>query len=434
MTAPASTVPAPATPSFAEAARFWAQLGFVSFGGPAGQIAIMHREVVERRQWLGDRQFTDALNFCMLLPGPEALQLAIFLGWKLHGLRGGLVAGLGFILPAIVLLFALAMIYVTWGEMSWLQGVLAGLKAAVIALVAQALLKIGRKALQTRLHVALAVGAFLALQFLGVPFPVLLLIAALVGWVSSRHEPATPDAEVAGITPAGARAAQRHGWRRIALVGGLLWLAPLLLVAATLGADSLFGRVYLFFSQAALVTFGGAYAVLGYVTHELVDRLQWVTATQSVAGLALAETTPGPLVIVLQFLGFMAGWNQPGALPPLGAALLAGALAAWATFLPSFVFIFLGAPYVERLNRNARIRGALAAITAVVVGVIATLALLLLQVVAFPRGWTAPPEWTALALAAAAWWALERRGLPLVPVLALSALAGLALRLLLFPG
>jgi chromate transporter len=212
-------------------------------------------------------------------------------------------------------------------------------------------------------------------------------------------------------------------------VGSLLWLTPLLALAATLGLNSIWGRVYLFFTQAALVTFGGAYAVLGYVTQELVDRLQWVTAEQSVAGLALAETTPGPLVIVLQFLGFVAGWNQPEPLPPLAGALLAGALAAWATFLPSFVLIFLGAPYVERLNRNSRVRGALAAITATVVGVIATLALMLVQVVAFPDGWRATPDWAALALAVAAWWALERRGCSLGAVLALAGLAGLLLRL-----
>lgn len=416
--------PPSSPPPFAEAVRFWAKLGFVSFGGPAGQIAILHREVVERRHWLDEGEFTRALNFCMLLPGPEALQLAIFLGWKMHGTRGGLVAGLGFILPAVLLLFALSYVYVAHGSLSWISALLFGLKAAVVALVLQALVRIARRALQSSLHVILAAASFVALEFARVPFPAVLLVAAAAGAYLARHVTATEGA-AASVTPA--RSTQTA---RVAAVGLTLWLIPLLVVAATLGGSSLWAAIYLFFTKAALVTFGGAYAVLGYVTNQLVDNLAWVTADQSVAGLALAETTPGPLVIVLQFMGFMAGWNQPGPLSPLGSALLAGALASWATFLPSFVFILLGAPYVERLTRNSRIAGALGAITAAVVGVIATLVLLLTQVVLFPDGWRAAPDWSAVLIAVAAWFLLERARWPLGPVLLAAAASGLFLRLL----
>ena len=416
---PTSPDAAPA-PSFAEAARFWASLGCISFGGPAGQIAIMHREVVERRRWLGERDFTGALNFCMLLPGPEALQLAIYLGWKLHGIRGGLVAGLGFIVPAVVLLLALSWLYAAFGSVPAVAGVLFGLKAAVLALVLQALLRLGRRALRGPLHVALAASAFLALELLRVPFPLIVLAAGLAGlagaWRAPRAEPRPPH-------PTGKGAPVR-----IAATGLVLWLVPLLLVAAALGPQSLWARVYLFMTQAALVTFGGAYAVLGYVTEHMVRDLGWLTAQQAVAGLALAETTPGPLVIVLQFMGFMAGWNQPGALGLPAGALLAALLASWATFLPSFVFIFLGAPYVERLTRAPRVAGALAGITAAVVGIIAALALLLARVVVLPEGWAGPVAWAAPVIALAVWWMLERTRLELHWALAAAALAGLAAR------
>jgi len=407
-------------PTFAEAARFWLGLGFVSFGGPAGQIAVLHRELVEQRRWLDEPEFTRALNFCMLLPGPEALQLAIYLGWKLHGIRGGLVAGLGFIGPAIVLLLGLSWLYARFGSLPAATGLLLGLKAAVLALVLQALLRIGRRALGTPLHVALAIAAFVALEMLRVPFPLVVLAAGIVGFTSAWRTP-RPESLPAAAAPGGAP------WR-VAAVGLVLWLLPLLLVAATLGPQSLWSRLYLFFTQAALVTFGGAYAVLGYVTQHLVQDLGWLTAAQSVAGLALAETTPGPLVIVLQFMGFMAGWNQPGPLSPASAAILAALLASWATFLPSFVFIFLGAPHVERVMRAPRIAAALAAITAAVVGIIATLALLFARVVLLPEGFTGPVGWAALGIAVAAWWSLERARLGLHWVLAGAALAGLAVQ------
>jgi chromate transporter len=356
----------------------------------------------------------------MLLPGPEALQLAIYLGWRLHGIRGGLVAGLGFIGPAIVLLLVLSWLYARYGSLPAAAGVLLGLKAAVLALVLQALLRIGRRALTTRLHVALAVAAFVALELLGVPFPLIVLAAALTSLASAWRAPRPP--------PEIPSDAQRGRPLRVALTGLALWVMPLVAVALALGPQSLWSRLYLFFTQAALVTFGGAYAVLGYVTQVLVDELGWLTAQQAVAGLALAETTPGPLVIVLQFMGFMAGWNQPGPLAPTAAAVLAALLAAWATFLPSFVFIFLGAPWVERLQRMPRASAALAAVTAAVVGIIATLLVLLARVVILPDGFAGGVRLAPLALAAALWLLLERSRLELHWALVLAALAGLALQ------
>jgi len=414
----------PATrPAFAEAARFWLKLGCISFGGPAGQIAIMHREVVERRRWLDEGHFTRALNFCMLLPGPEALQLAIYLGWRLHGIRGGLVAGLGFIVPAILLLLGLSWLYARYGTLPAAAGLLLGLKASVVALVLQALLKIGRRALGTTLHVGLAVAAFVALQFLRVPFPLIVLVAAAMGVASAWRAPRPESA-------AGSQSSTPGNTLRVALAGLLLWLVPLLAVITLLGPASLWSRLYLFFTQAALVTFGGAYAVLGYVTQHLVQQLGWLTAPQSVAGLALAETTPGPLVIVLQFMGFMAGWNNPAPLAPATAATLAALLASWATFLPSFVFIFVGAPHLERVTREPRVSAALAAITAAVVGIIATLGVLLARVVILPAGVAGGVAWGALALAVAVWILLARTRLELPWILALAALGGLALRTL----
>ena len=406
-----------ASPSFSDAARFWIRLGFISFGGPAGQIAVLHREVVERRRWLDEQRFADALNFCMLLPGPEALQLAIYLGWKLHGVRGGLVAGLGFIVPAVVLLLGLSWGYARYGQVPAIAGMLFGLKAAVVALVLQALLKIGRRALLRPMHAVLAVLAFAALQFAHVPFPVVLLAAASVGLASAWRTPA-------GVQPAPMTA--RIDGRRTLAWGLALWAAPLFVVVASFGVDSLWSRVYLFFTKAALVTFGGAYAVLAYVTQHLVQQLGWLTAEQSVAGLALAETTPGPLIIVLQFMGFMTGWNQPSPLQPEVAAVIAGLLAAWATFLPSFVFIFLGAPHVERITHEPRISGALAAITAAVVGVIATFALLLARAVLFPQGLGAGPSLPAVLIAIGAYAVLARTHAALHWVLAAAAIAGLA--------
>ena len=396
----------------------------MSFGGPAGQIAILHREVVERRRWLDEREFTRALNFCMLLPGPEALQLAIYLGWKLHGIRGGLVAGLGFILPAIVLLFALSYVYVAHGSLPWVAGLLYGLQAAVIALVLQAMVRIGRRALTTPPLVALAVGAFLALEFAHVPFPLVLLRGGMHRRLASRSAVPAPNAQAAPPRASGGQSL-KVALRRPRAVAR----CRCVVVALTLGGHSLWSQVYLFFTKAALVTFGGAYAVLGYVTTHLVDKLGWLTADQSVAGLALAETTPGPLVIVLQFMGFMAGWNQPGAAVAarFGAA---GRGARQLGHVPAVVPVHPArraarrAPDAQRAHRSA-----LGAITAAVVGVIATLALLLAQVVLFPDGWRRAPDWCALLIAVGAWLLLERMRWPLGSVLVARGAAGLLAQL-----
>jgi chromate transporter len=359
-----------------------------------------------------------ALNFCMLLPGPEALQLAIYLGWRMHGVPGGLVAGLCFFLPAVVLLLALSFVYVLYGEVPAVAAALTGLKAVVVALIAQAVVKVAGRALRGPVASALAVGGFLAIALLEVPFPWVLAAAAMVGAMALR--PAASVEEPANAAPPDLPAA------RVLAAGGLLWLLPLSLVLLLLGGESLYARVYLFFTQVALVTFGGAYAVLAYVNQQVVEGFGWISGAQAVAGLALAETTPGPLVIVLQFMGFMAGWNDPGALERGPGAVLAALLAAWATFLPSFVLIFLGAPHVERLRANARLAGAMAGITAAVVGVIASLALSFGRTVLLPEGAEAP-AWAAIAIACAALAVLLRTRLDTLWVIVGGALAGLAL-------
>lgn len=398
---------------------FWLKLGFVSFGGPAGQIALMHREVVERRGWLDERDFMHALNFCMLLPGPEALQLAIYIGWRMHGVPGGLVAGLCFCLPAVALLLGLSFAYVLYGEVPAVAAALTGLKAVVVALIAQAVAKLGARALRGPVAILLALGGFLALAMLGIAFPWVLAAAAAAGMLLLRPSGGTG-------APADARPRRAAPATRVLAAGGLLWVLPLALVALAQGGDSLYARVYLFFTQVAFVTFGGAYAVLAYVNQQAVEAFGWITQAQAVAGLALAETTPGPLVIVLQFIGFMAGWNDPGALARAPGAVLAALLAAWATFLPSFVLIFLGAPYVERLRASPRLAGAMAGITAAVVGVIASLAAGFGRAVLLPGG-PESPAWGPLAIAVAALAVLLRTRVDATWVIAGGLLAGLAL-------
>ncbi|MFO0447980.1 MAG: chromate efflux transporter, partial [Pseudomonadota bacterium] len=359
---------------FSVAARYWLRLGCISFGGPAGQIALLHRELVHQRRWIDDATFGRALDFCMLLPGPEALQLAIYLGWRLHGTRGGVIAGLCFVLPAALLLLALSWVYLRYGEVAGVSSVLSGLKAVVVALIAQALVRLSRRALRGAVPVALAVGAFVGLHWLGTPFPLLLAFAAIVGAVALRgdavaHGPGPGAAGDAANPARRERGAFAHlgAWLAIGLA---LWALPWLAIPAL---DAEFAApLYLFFTQAALVTFGGAYAVLGYVNQQLVEVYGWLTPAHVVAGLALAETTPGPLVLVLQFYGFVTGWTQPGALGPLGGGVAGAVLASWATVLPSFVLILGAAPYVERLTANPRLAGALAVITAAVVGAIAS--------------------------------------------------------------
>lgn len=355
--------------TFSDALRFWVKLGFISFGGPAGQIAIMQRELVDERKWVDADEFLHALNFCMLLPGPEAQQLATYCGWRLHGVKGGLAAGALFVLPSVFFLFGLSIIYAMYGTVPQIAALLYGFKAVVVAIVLEAVVKIARKSFKTATHVLIAAGAFVSIYFFAVPFPIIVFAAAIIGAVllksQRRHADGAPDESHAKRRRAGSV------WKVI-LTGLLLWLVPLVALLIYGGLGSLPVSLYIFFSQAALVTFGGAYAVLAYVNQAVVTA-GWVSTSQAVDGLALAETTPGPLIMVLQFIGFMAGWNVGGN-GSLPFAILCGLVATYATFLPSFVFIFVGAPYVDSLRSDARLNGALTGVMASVVGVIATLA------------------------------------------------------------
>jgi chromate transporter len=376
-------------PSFAEAARTWMRIGLLSFGGPTGQIAVMHRILVEEKRWIGEARFLHALNYCMLLPGPEAQQLATYIGWLLHGTRGGLVAGTLFVLPGFVAILALSFVYVLWQRQPLVAGALLGLKAAVIAIVLQALLRIARRALTTALARALAVGAFAAIALLHAPFPLVIGAAALAGFVATRrglvvaapaaHAPAHGSAAGGAAPPVvdvAALAQAAPTWRRAVKLLALwlpLWAAPVLLAFAA-GAQ-LLTDLGVFFGKMAVVTFGGAYAVLAYVAQQAVERHAWLTPAQMVDGLGLAESTPGPLILVLQFVGFLAAYQAAGSADPLLAGVLGALITVWVTFVPCFLWIFLGAPYVERLREHRALSGALAAITAAVVGVIANLAL-----------------------------------------------------------
>lgn len=399
-------------PSRADAFRFWVRLGFISFGGPAGQIAIMHREIVERRRWLEEREFMQALNVCMLIPGPEAMQLAAWIGWRFHGTAGGVVAGLCFILPSVLLLLGLSFVYAMHGDVPAVEAALAGLKATVIALIVQALVRIAGRALKQPVHWALALAALALVAARVAPFPLVLAGAALVGLLLGREESRE------GPSPPAA-----FPWRTLA--GGFaLWAAPALAILALAGPQSLFAGLYRFFTGVALVTFGGAYAILTWVNQQAVEAHGWVTQADTIAGLALAETTPGPLIMVLQFVGFMAGWHASDGSG--GAATAAALVASWATFVPAFVLVLLSAPYVLRIAANRRLAAALAGITAAVVGVIASLALAFGRSILFP-GSPAAPDWGAIAIAALAFAALQWRRLDAMWVIGGGLAAGLAL-------
>ncbi|MQA86421.1 MAG: chromate efflux transporter [Streptosporangiales bacterium] len=372
---------------FRRAVRTWFAISLQTFGGPAGQIAVMQRTLVEERRWIGQRRFNHALNYCMLLPGPEAQQLAIYIGWLLNGTRGGLVAGTLFVLPGVLALLALSVLYVGLGSTAAVGALFAGLAPAVLAIVAQAVMRVGRRSLNRPVLIALACAGFVALAFFAVPFPFVILAAAAVGWLLARLASRTlptgtghgdgdggPAPLIADDDLHHEAPTARHALRVLA-VGVLLWGLPLLAVATLIGTDSVLTAQGLFFSGAALVTFGGAYAVLAYVAQQAVEVYGWLSPGEMVRGLALAETTPGPLIMVVQFVAFVGAYRDPGALDPWAAGLLGALLTTWVTFVPCFVFIFLGAPHVERLRHNQAISAALTGITAAVVGVIANLAL-----------------------------------------------------------
>jgi chromate transporter len=433
----------PPTPGFAAALRFWLKLGFVSFGGPAGQIAIMHAELVERRRWISERRFLHALNYCMLLPGPEAQQLATYLGWLMHRTAGGLAAGLLFVLPSLLILLLLSWIYMAFGEQRWVAAAFAGVKPAVVAIVIHAAWRIGARTLHNGLLWAIAVAAFIGLFALRLPFPLIIGAAALVGLVGARWRPQLFAASAKHSASSGAHRASvidndtppppharggRAALLRVLAIGVGLWAAAMLALALVFGLDGLPTAMATFFTKGALLTFGGAYAVLPYVYQGAVEYHGWLTGPQMIAGLALGETTPGPLIMVVAFVGFAGGWQAPflGADTALASGVAAACVVTFFTFLPSFVFIFAGAPLVEHTRGDLRFTAPLTAITAAVVGVIVNLALFFAGHVFWPGGMSAAPDWVALGIASAALLALWRGWLGPIAVIALCALAGVA--------
>jgi chromate transporter len=453
-----------------EAFKFWLKLGFISFGGPAGQIAVMHRELVENKRWISEDRFLHALNYCMLLPGPEAQQLATYLGWLMHRSWGGIMAGTLFVLPSLLILLGLSWLYVLYGSLPWLAGLLYGIKPAVAALVVQAVHRIASRTLkhpkQAPLLWAVAVLSFLAISLLNVPFPAVVLAAALTGWLGWRLLPgqfaasgtshavassvtAIPSAPTTPTAPPSAPALINHltprpahtrftpaRLARVLLIGLGLWLLPMGLLVAWQGWHGALAQMGWFFTKAALLTFGGAYAVLPYVYQGAVEQFGWLSAAQMMDGLALGETTPGPLIMVVAFVGFLGGWSQQVLGPEqlLGGAALAAIVVTWFTFLPSFIFILAGGPLVESTHGKLYFTAPLAAITAAVVGVVASLAVFFIAHIAYPSG-GAGTGWSrldpvAIGLTLAAGLALLRYRRGLAEVMAACALAGLAAKLL----
>jgi chromate transporter len=377
--------------SYREAVKVWAKIAALSFGGPAGQIAMMHRILVDQKKWIGEARFLHALNYCMLLPGPEAQQLAIYIGWLLHKTKGGLVAGTLFVLPGFVAIMVLSLIYAAFGNVGIVQALFFGLKAAVLAIVLEAVFRIGRRSLKNNIMRSIAAAAFVAIFFYSVPFPIIILTAGIIGFLGNyfgRPEfsgggghgaaggkvLADADSALGEEMPAHARPTVAWSFK----IGGiflLLWLAPVAILLLTLGTGNVFTQISVFFSKMAVVTFGGAYAVLAYVAQEAVETYHWLKPGEMLDGLGMAETTPGPLIMVLQFVGFMGAFRDPNGLPPLLAGALGGILATWVTFTPCFLWIFVGAPFIERLRENKALSAALATITAAIVGVILNLAI-----------------------------------------------------------
>ncbi len=432
-----------------EALRYWARLGFINFGGPAGQIAIMHDELVDKKRWISNNRFLHALNYCMFLPGPEAQQLAIYIGWLLNGNVGGIAAGIFFVLPAFFLILGLSWTYAVYGNIGWIAAVFYGLQAAVIALVAAAVIRVGSKALRNPVHVVIAASAFVAIFFVKVPFPLIVLGAALIGLVGSRVAPKVFSTEGHDdgddgdsiLGDAIDERAPKASWARtsrVIAVGLIVWWAPLLIVMALRGTDDTLSREAVFFSQAAMVTFGGVYAVLAYINQAAVQYFGWLEPGQMVTGLGLAESTPGPLIMVTEFVGFMGAYRFPGGLDPVVAGILGATVTVWATFAPCFLWIFLGAPFIEQLRGNRALNGALAAVTAAVVGVILNLAVTFGNValfdtirqgelfnVTFPVPDVSSLDVFAAVLALAGFIALWRYRLNVLWVVGTSAIVGL---------
>jgi chromate transporter len=438
--------------SFRDAARFWVKLGFINFGGPAGQISLMHEEIVDRRRWVSNARFLHALNYCMLLPGPEAQQLAIYIGWLLHRVKGGLVAGVMFVLPSVFVMLGLSWLFAAHGDVGWVSAIFAGLAPAVIAIVVAATIRIGSKALANGLMLAVAIAAFVAIFVVHVPFPLIVLGAVLVGFIGGAIRPDLFDVGVARELDEQERIALRDDAVRsphtlpskaravrTLIVGLIVWLVPIALIASWRGGGDTLTEMSWFFSRAALVTFGGAYAVLAYVNVAAVQTYGWLLPGQMVVGLGLAESTPGPLIMVLEFVGFVGAYQNPGGLDPLVAGALGAFVAVWATFAPCFLWIFLGAPYIESLRGNRRLAAALETVTAAVVGVIANLAVTFAIATLFEQVDTAlvfgrfevpspvvsSVDGFAVLVASVAFVGLSRFRWKVIPVLAACAGAGL---------
>lgn len=453
-TAPAAPGASREFPAFREALRVWLRVAALSFGGPAGQIAVMHRIIVEEKRWVSEARFLHALNYCMLLPGPEAQQLATYIGWLMHRTPGGVMAGGLFVLPGIVAIMGLSYVYAAFGNVPFVAALFFGLKAAVLAIVLEAVFRIGKRALKNGVLISLAAAAFIGIFFFDVPFPVIVFSSALIGYAGTASGAAwfqggsghdNPESNHASESvlgedlPAHARPAVAHALR-VAAAWLALWLVPVIAIVSALGTADVFSQIAIFFSEMAIVTFGGAYAALAYVAQQAVENYGWLRPGEMLDGLGMAETTPGPLIMVLQFVGFMAAYRDAGALPPMLAGTLGGLLATWVTFTPCFLWIFLGAPFIEALRGNKALAGALSAITAAVCGVILNLAIWFAIHTVFwqtapVHGYgvafdapvpTSADPW-ALALAAAAILAIFRFKLGMIWTLAGSCAAGIVL-------
>ena len=439
--------------SFREAFFVWLKIASLSFGGPAGQIAVMHRILVDEKRWISESRFLHALNYCMLLPGPEAQQLATYIGWLMHRTAGGIMAGGLFILPGVISIMGLSYIYAAYGNVGFIEALFFGLKAAVLAIVIQAVVRVGKRALRNRVMIALAAVAFVAIFFFNVPFPIIIIAAGLIGFIGAQlgrpefkavahgdgKQTALVDNLLSDELPEHARPSVARALK-VSTIWLLLWLAPVGALLVTLGQANVFSQIAIFFSKMAMVTFGGAYAVLAYVAQQAVDHYHWVGPREMLDGLGMAETTPGPLIMVLQFVGFMAAFRDAGSLPPMLAGTLGGLLATWVTFTPCFLWIFLGAPFIETMRGNRALAGALSAITAAVVGVILNLSIWFAihtvfrettPIRSYGLSFEAPVlssvDPYALLLAVAAALAIFRLNVGMLIVLAGSCCAGLAL-------
>jgi chromate transporter len=444
-------------PSLREAFRVWLRVAMLSFGGPAGQIAVMHRILVEEKRWISESRFLHALNYCMLLPGPEAQQLATYIGWLMHRTLGGIMAGVLFVVPGIIAIMALSYVYAGYGNVPAIAALFFGLKAAVLAIVLEAVVRIGRRSLKNNVMRALAAAAFVGIFFFNIPFPIIIFGAALIGFVGAwsgasafqlkgghgtgKQDAGVVDSLLGDDLPDHTRPTLTRALR-VSSIWLALWLIPVVVLLLTLGRGNVFSEIAVFFSKMAMVTFGGAYAVLAYVAQQAVENYGWLKPGEMLDGLGMAETTPGPLIMVLQFVGFMAAYRDPGSLSPMMAGTLGGLLATWVTFTPCFLWIFLGAPFIEVLRGNAALNGALSTITAAVVGVVLNLALWFaihtifretVPVHAFPFSFDAPllasVDWLALALSIAAAIAIFRFKVGMIPTLAACCIVGLALYL-----